>query len=81
MTAFRCPDCGSELWPLGISVAWRGGGATKYQCMKCRKEFWYVSGYGYIPGDEEPPRVTPYLNSSSEDSKGQLTLDVWEGVE
>jgi DNA-directed RNA polymerase subunit RPC12/RpoP len=64
---FKCPDCGAELWPVGVSVVWLGGGATKYKCTRCRKEWWHISGYGYVDGNlsvDELPKPRPYLKQS-----------------
>jgi len=80
--AFECPNCGKELWPEGVSVAWSGGGATKYKCHYCGKSWWRVDGYGYVDGSlsvDELPKPRPYLSKEwvEEHGRGQLTLDVF----
>ena len=60
---FRCPnpECGGELIPAGVSVAWPFGGAEKLYCKKCNKYYWYVepdttknNGGFYLEGDKNP---------------------------
>jgi len=60
---FRCPNsnCGEELIPVGVSVAWPFGGAEKFYCKKCNKYWWYVEpdtsvqGTGfYLDGEKDP---------------------------